>query len=256
MKYIITESQYKTLIEDDDRLNRMAEKYLNTVFDNLTQVDTKFGSGFKFNDDNGYAILVSKTNDGKQLAIASPLVQGVTPMLNGLLDLDNRGIVKTIGKYCREVLGIDYDYIRVWPIKIPGHDEDVISEVNEVEDSEDRAFYKMLKNLFKKGGIKPPNEFKRRMSDDFTDDYIHYLINKEMEENDPNDFSDEFEFADNIISWVVQGLNLPDEIDEDDVINYLKDNYSDSIFDYHMSNSDDDDEREWDDEDDEDEDDF
>jgi hypothetical protein len=119
----------------------------------------------------------------------------------------------------------------------------------EEQDSEDREFYKMLKNLFKKGGIKPPNEFKRRMSDDFTDDYIHYLINKEMEENDPNDFSDEFEFADNIISWVVQGLNLPDEIDEDDVINYLKDNYSDSIFDYHMSNSDDD-------EDDEDEDDF
>jgi hypothetical protein len=122
------------LIEDDDRLNRMAEKYLNTVFDNLTQVDTKFGSGFKFNDDNGYAILVSKTNDGKQLAIASPLVQGVTPMLNGLLDLDKRGIIKTIGKYCREVLGIDYDYIRVWPIKIPGHDEDVISEVKKVED--------------------------------------------------------------------------------------------------------------------------
>jgi hypothetical protein len=130
----------------------------------------------------------------------------------------------------------------------------------EEQDSEDRAFYKMLNKLFKKGGIKPPNEFKRRMSDDFTDDYIHYIINKEMEENDPNDFSDEFEFADNIISWVVQGLNLPDEIDEDDVINYLKDNYSDSIFDYHMSNSDDedDDEREWDDDewDDDDEDDF
>ena len=99
MKYIITESQYKTLIEDDDRLSRMAEKYLNTVFDNLTQVDTKFGSAYKFNDDEGYAILVSKTSDGKQLAIASPLVQGVTPMLNGLLDLDKRGIVKTIGKW-------------------------------------------------------------------------------------------------------------------------------------------------------------
>ena len=48
MKYIITESHYKNLLEDDDRLNRMAEKYLNSVFDNLTQVDTKFGSGFKF----------------------------------------------------------------------------------------------------------------------------------------------------------------------------------------------------------------
>jgi hypothetical protein len=110
-------------MEDDDRLNRMAEKYLNTVFDNLTQVDTKFGSGYKFNDDNGYAILTFKTNDGKQLAIASPLIQGVAPMLNGLLDLDKRGIVKTIGKFCREVLGIDYDYIRVWPINItePGN---------------------------------------------------------------------------------------------------------------------------------------
>ena len=126
----------------------------------------------------------------------------------------------------------------------------------EEQDSEDRAFYKMLKNLFKKGGIKPPNEFKRRMSDDFTDDYIHYIINKEMEENDPNDFSDEYEYADNIISWVVQDLRLPDEVDEWDVINYLKDKYSEIIIDYHMSNSDDDDdEREWDDED-EDEDDF
>jgi hypothetical protein len=122
------------LIEDDDRLNRMAEKYLNTVFDNLAQVDTKFGSGYKFNDDEGYAILVFKTHDGKQLAISSPLIQGVTPMLNGLLDLDKRGIAKTIGKYCREVLGIDYDYLRVWPIKIKGPDEDVISEVNRVED--------------------------------------------------------------------------------------------------------------------------
>ena len=65
-----------------------------------------------------------------------------------------------------------------------------------------------------------------------------------MEENDPNNFRDEFDFVDNIISWVVQGLNLPDEIDEYDVINYLKDNYADSIFDYHMSNSDDDDEDE------------
>jgi hypothetical protein len=45
-------------------------------------------------------------------------------------------------------------------------------------------------------------------------------------------------------------------VDEWDVINYLKDKYSDIIIDYHMSNSDDDDdEREWDD-DDEDEDDF
>lgn len=116
----------------------------------------------------------------------------------------------------------------------------------EEQDSEDRAFYKMLNKLFKNGGIKPPNEFKRRMSDDFTDDYIYYIINKEMEENDPNNFSDEFDFADNIISWVVQGLNLPDEIDEYDVINYLKDNYADTIFDYHMSNSDDDDDEDED----------
>ena len=118
----------------------------------------------------------------------------------------------------------------------------------EEQDSEDRAFYKMLDKLFKNGGIKPPNEFKRRMSDDFTDDYIYYIINKEMEENDPNNFRDEFDFADNIISWVVQGLNLPDEIDEYDVINYLKDNYADTIFDYHMSNSDDDDDDEDEDE--------
>ena len=107
----------------------------------------------------------------------------------------------------------------------------------------------MLKTLFKKGGINPPNKFKRRMSNDFTDDYIRYIINKEIEENDPNDFSDEFEFADNIISWSVTELGLPDEIDEWDVINYLKDQYSDMIFDYYISNSDDDERYDDDDDD-------
>ena len=115
----------------------------------------------------------------------------------------------------------------------------------ESQDDEGKNFHNMLKTLFKKGGINPPNEFKRRMSDDFTDDYIRYIINKEIEENDPNDFNDEFEFADNIISWVVQDLRLPDEIDEWDVINYLKDEYSDMIFDYYISNSDEDDDNDF-----------
>jgi hypothetical protein len=119
----------------------------------------------------------------------------------------------------------------------------------ESQDDEGKSFHNLLKTLFKKGGVKPPNEFKRRMSDDFTDDYIYYLINKEMEENDPNDFSDEFEFADNIISWSVTELGLPDEIDEWDVINYLKDQYSDMIFDYYISNSDDDEHYDDDDDD-------
>ena len=62
----------------------------------------------------------------------------------------------------------------------------------ESQDDEGKNFHNMLKTLFKKGGINPPNKFKRRMSNDITVDYIRYIINKEkpqcIKENDKFDW--------------------------------------------------------------------
>jgi hypothetical protein len=62
-------------------------------------------------------------------------------------------------------------------------------------------------------------------------------------------FIDQFEFADNIINWVVQDMKLPDDIDENEVIDYIKDEQGEYIMSRFNSVDDeeDDDEREWDD---------
>ena len=75
-------------------------------------------------------------------------------------------------------------------------------------------------------------------------------------DNKPNDFSDEFEYADNMISWTVDELvfNTDDsyyEDNEDDVREFIKDMYGDFLFDRYYSEANDDDEDD-DDEDDED----
>ena len=77
-------------------------------------------------------------------------------------------------------------------------------------------------------------------------------------DNNPNDFSDEFEYADNMISWTVDELvfNTDDsyyEDNEDDVREFIKDMYGDFLFDRYYSEANDDDEDD-DDEDDDDED--
>ena len=68
-------------------------------------------------------------------------------------------------------------------------------------------------------------------------------------DNNPNDFSDEFEYADNMISWTVDELvfNTDDsyyEDNEDDVRDFIKDMYGDFLFDryYSEANNDDDEE--------------
>ena len=79
---------------------------------------------------------------------------------------------------------------------------------------------------------------------------IDELIEKNIDEveEDGTLFNDEFEFADNIISWVVQDMKVPDDIDENEVIDYIKYEYGESIMSRFESNEDDD-EREWDDDD-------
>jgi hypothetical protein len=90
---------------------------------------------------------------------------------------------------------------------------------------------------------------------------IDELIEKNIDEVEQEGtlFNDEFEFADNIISWVVQGMKVPDNIDEDEVIDYMKDEYGgyimsrfnsedveeDEYFEYEDEEDDDEDD-EWD----------
>ena len=80
---------------------------------------------------------------------------------------------------------------------------------------------------------------------------IDELIEKNIDEVEEDEtlFDDEFEFATNIINWVVQDMKVPDDIDENEVIDYVKDEYGEYIMSRFNSedDDDDDDEREWDD---------
>ena len=79
---------------------------------------------------------------------------------------------------------------------------------------------------------------------------IDELIEKNIDEVEEDEtlFDDEFEFATNIINWVVQDMKVPDDIDENEVIDYVKDEYGEYIMSrFNSEDDDDDDEREWDD---------
>ena len=97
-----------------------------------------------------------------------------------------------------------------------------------------------------------PRYLLRRMTE------IESLINKYIEETDPFFFGDEFEYTDNIISWVITDAGL-DEADEDGEIRELMiDLYADRLFEEffeavgHPDDEDDDeDEEDYDDDDDE-----
>jgi hypothetical protein len=81
---------------------------------------------------------------------------------------------------------------------------------------------------------------------------IEELIEKNIDEiyEEGTLFDDEFEFADNIINWVVQDMKVPDDIDENEVIDYIKDEYGEYIMSSFESDDDeDDDDDDWDDED-------
>ncbi len=90
-----------------------------------------------------------------------------------------------------------------------------------------------------------PRYLLRRMTE------IESLINKYIEETDPSDFGDEFEYTDNIISWVITDAGL-DEADEDGEIRDLMiDLYSDQLFEefFDSVGRDDEDDEDYDDED-------
>ena len=88
-----------------------------------------------------------------------------------------------------------------------------------------------------------PTEIRRRMPE------ISQKFDEVIDspDNNPNDFSDEFEYADNIISWTLDELfrstNDIYYIDNmDDVTDFIKEMYGDSLFDRWYSEVNDDDE--------------
>ena len=78
------------------------------------------------------------------------------------------------------------------------------------------------------------------------------LIDKNIDEVEQEGilFNDEFEFADNIISWVVQDMKVPDDIDENEVIDYIKDDQGEYIMSrFNSEDEEEDDDDNWDDDD-------
>jgi hypothetical protein len=88
-----------------------------------------------------------------------------------------------------------------------------------------------------------PTEIRRRMPE------ISQKFDEMIDspDNSPNDFYDEFQYADNIISWTLDELfrstNDIYYIDNmDDVTDFIKEMYGDSLFDRWYSEANDDDE--------------
>jgi hypothetical protein len=95
-----------------------------------------------------------------------------------------------------------------------------------------------------------PTEIRRRMPE------ISQKFDEMIDspDNSPNDFYDEFQYADNIISWTLDELfrstNDIYYIDNmDDVTDFIKEMYGDSLFDRWYSEANDDDDYEDDEED-------
>lgn len=61
-------------------------------------------------------------------------------------------------------------------------------------------------------------------------------MEKLLDEHDPNEFEDEFEFADSILSWATSdsGLNSSPQYD-DDTYDFLKEKYGEMLFDIYGS---------------------
>ena len=100
------------------------------------------------------------------------------------------------------------------------------------------------------------NRIRRRLGDNFTEENVIERIEKEMGETDPNDYWDEFEYASNIISWVVDYFYPSDDEDPmyddiyEDIHTFMKEEYGTMIFDFYYDNLDEEEDDDDDDEDD------
>ena len=101
--------------------------------------------------------------------------------------------------------------------------------------------YKPGKVISEQGEI--PVEIRRRMP------RISQKFDEMLDspDNNPNDFSDEFEYADNMISWTLDELirDTNDnyyEDNRDNLVDFIKDMYGDFLFDRYYSEVNDDEE--------------
>lgn len=95
------------------------------------------------------------------------------------------------------------------------------SKIRHIQEANSRLEKRLLKEDFE-------SSIKRRIP------ALEELINAEIADNSSDDFKDEFEYADNIIGWVVDAfLQLPEnsqyEDEYDEIVDYLKNNYGEMI---------------------------
>jgi hypothetical protein len=112
----------------------------------------------------------------------------------------------------------------------------------------------LIKEIYKRKDVR------RRLPANFTEENVIERIEKEMGETDPNDYYDEYEYASNIISWVIDYFYtssddpMYDEI-YSDIHDFMKEEYGSMIFEFYEDNVDEenDDDDDWVDDDDDEE---
>lgn len=101
--------------------------------------------------------------------------------------------------------------------------------ISEDEENPEDNFYKLLVGFYSKNSKPIPINVRRRMSN-FS---VIESINQTMMENPPNNYIDEFGYADDILNSTIE-IYFPymDEIDDRyDIIDFMKQEYADIIFD-------------------------
>jgi len=102
---------------------------------------------------------------------------------------------------------------------------------DKIKDRYDSLFTQNINELFKRKDI-------RRRTYDFNEENVIRLIKKEMSETDPNDYSDEYDYASDIISWVIPHFYPYNEYDPkyedtyEEIDDFIKMEYGGMIFDY------------------------
>ena len=102
---------------------------------------------------------------------------------------------------------------------------------DKIKDRYDSLFTQNINELFNRKDI-------RRRTSEFNEENIIRLIKKEMSETDPNDYSDEYDYASDIISWVIPHFYPYNEHDPkyedtyEEIDDFMKMEYGGMIFDY------------------------
>jgi hypothetical protein len=124
-----------------------------------------------------------------------------------------------------------FTYIELLNQKVGGDDVNMLQTGMDNNGGVDLTIFNMVSNWFK-GKENIPMSIKRRM----TDNYIIERLAELMGKQNIADFTDEFDFADHIINEIVREFSPPDDdFDEEELVDYLKDKYSENIFDYYSS---------------------